>query len=92
MYIRREKGPIFVTLPDGTRMSRGDLPPKDTERWVARRKAQVVQAVEAGLIEQEEACSLYGLSCEELDSWRANMRRHGAKALKATAISKYRQL
>jgi hypothetical protein len=91
MYIRREKGPVFVTLPDGTRMSRGDLPPRDTARWVARRKAQVVRAVESGLIQQEEACDLYDISSEELDSWRRAMTRYGTNALKATAVGKYRQ-
>ena len=51
MYIRREKGPVFVVLPDGTKMTRSDLPPPNTKRWVARRKATVVAAVDNGLIE-----------------------------------------
>ncbi|MEM1265869.1 MAG: DUF1153 domain-containing protein [Pseudomonadota bacterium] len=92
MYIRREKGPVFVTMPDGTKMSRADLPPPDTTRWVARRKAAVVNAVNAGLIQEQEACDLYGLSAEELNSWRIALQTHGARALKATSVQKYRQL
>ena len=92
MYIRREKGPVYVVLPDGTKLTRSDLPPANTKRWVARRKATVVAAVDFGLIEPNEACSLYHLSDEELDLWRSAMHRHGAGALRVTAIQKYRQL
>ena len=70
MYIRREKGPVYVVLPDGTKLTRSDLPPVNTKRWVARRKATVVAAVDHGLIEATEACTMYRLSDEELDLWR----------------------
>ncbi len=33
-----------------------DLPPPDTKRWVARRKAVIVDAVRSGAISLEEAC------------------------------------
>lgn len=92
MYIRREKGPIFVTLSDGTKMTRSDLPPPSTKRWVARRKAVVVAAVDSGLIEPSEACAMYRLSDEELEIWRSAMRKHGAAALRVTSIQRYRQL
>jgi hypothetical protein len=59
---------------------------------VARRKATVVAAVDYGLIEPTEACSMYRLSAEELDLWRSAVRKHGAAALRVTAIQKYRQL
>jgi hypothetical protein len=92
MYIRREKGPVYVVLPDGTKLTRSDLPPANTKRWVARRKAIVVAAVDFGLIEATEACAMYRLSEEELELWRAAVRKHGAAALRVTAIQKYRQL
>ncbi len=92
MYIRRVKGPVSVMLPDGTRITRSDLPPANTQRWVARRKAVVVAAVDHGLIQPEEACEMYQLSAEELNLWRSVVRRHGAAALRVTAIQKYRQL
>jgi hypothetical protein len=92
MYIRREKGPVYVLLPDGTKLTRSDLPPVNTKRWVARRKATVVAAVDHGLIDATEACAMYRLSDEELDLWRSAVRDHGAAALRVTAIQKYRQL
>lgn len=92
MMIRKVKGPMFVTLEDGRTISRADLPPKDTTRWVASRKVRVVEAVEAGLLPAKEACELYSLSEEELESWCSKARIHGAAALKTTATQKYRQL
>jgi len=92
MYIRREKGPIYVVLPDGSKLTRSDLPPVNTKRWVARRKAVVVAAVDHGLIEATEACEMYRLSDEELEIWRSAVRNFGAAALRVTAIQKYRQL
>lgn len=90
MYIRRIPGPVSVTLPDGTQMTRADLPGRDTRRWVASRKAAVVRAVDAGLITVDEAVEMYGLSVEELDSWRSAVARHGVAALRATAIQQFR--
>ena len=92
MYIRREKGPVYVTLPDGSKLTRSDLPSPTTKRWVARRKAVVVSAVDAGLIEPSEACEMYRLSEEELEIWRSAVRNHGAAALRVTSIQRYRQL
>ena len=92
MFIRREKGPVFVQLPDGTKLTRSDLPPANTKRWVARRKAVVVSAVDHGLLAAKEACEMYRLSEEELGLWREAVHRHGAAALRVTAIQKYRQL
>jgi len=92
MYIKREKGPIYVILPDGTKLTRSDLPPVGTHRWVVRRKATVVAAVDHGLIEATEACKMYSLSEEELDVWRHMVKKHGAAALRVTAIQRYRQL
>ncbi|MEJ6394714.1 DUF1153 domain-containing protein [Gymnodinialimonas sp. 2305UL16-5] len=91
MYIRKIQGPHAVTLPDGTTMTRSDLPPADTTRWVASRKAAVVRAVDFGLMTEEEAIRTYSLSEEELDSWRHAVARHGEKALKATALQKFRE-
>ena len=74
------------------RPRRQQVPPPDTLRWVARRKATVVAAVEHGLIDEKEACDLYNLSAEELAIWREAVNRHGTAALRVTAIQKYRQL
>ncbi|GIX14264.1 MAG: hypothetical protein KatS3mg118_2223 [Paracoccaceae bacterium] len=90
MYIRKVSGPVFVTGPDGEIITRADLPPPDTKRWVARRKAAVVAAVNGGLISAEEACERYSLSLEELESWRQAVARHGTRALRVTALQKFR--
>ncbi|MEM1374882.1 MAG: DUF1153 domain-containing protein [Pseudomonadota bacterium] len=91
MYLKKVDGPRTVTLPDGSVMSRADLPPVNTTRWVASRKASVIKGVAAGLISRQEACQMYALSEEELESWMAAVREHGEKALKATQLKRYRQ-
>ena len=92
MHLKRVDGPRQVTLPDGSILSRADLPPPETRRWVASRKAVVVKAVVHGLISQAEALERYGLSEEEFGFWRQAVENHGDKALRVTTIQKYRQL
>lgn len=92
MYLKKVDGPRQVTLPDGSILSRADLPPADTRRWVASRKAVVVKAVLYGLIGQTEALERYALSEEEFLLWRDAVEKHGEKALRVTTIQKYRQL
>ena len=91
MFLKKVDGPRAVTLPDGSVMTRADLPPADTTRWVASRKATVVRAVLHGLISRAEALERYGLSDDEFDGWLRAIRDHGVAALRATAVQKYRQ-
>ena len=91
MHLRKVDGPRAVTLPDGSTMTRADLPPSDTRRWVASRKAAVVRAVEAALISRRTALETYGLSEEEFSEWEAAVRAHGEGALRATWLQHYRQ-
>ncbi len=91
MFIRRDQGPVSVKLPDGSILTRGDLPPKNTRRWVVRRKTMVVMAVNAGLISLEDACRMYGLSKEEFTSWENALLHHGSSGLRVTHLKKYRQ-
>ena len=53
-----------------------DLPPPDTTRWVARRKAAVLAALSSGAITMEEACRRYALSEEELLGWQRAFEAH----------------
>jgi Protein of unknown function (DUF1153) len=92
MYLKKVDGPRQVMLPDGMILSRADLPPAETRRWVASRKAIVVKAVIHGLITQSEALERYALSEEEFGFWRQAVENHGDKALRVTTIQKYRQL
>lgn len=81
----------MVELPDGSLMSRADLPPGGTRRWVASRKAAVVRGVVHGLLTADEAIERYDLSEEELGSWIAAFGDHGVAALKTTHLQRYRQ-
>jgi Protein of unknown function (DUF1153) len=92
MYLKRVDGPRQVTLPDGSILTRADLPPSETRRWVASRKAVVVKAVIHGLLSEKEACDRYALSAEEFALWRNAVETHGEKALRVTTLQKYRQL
>ena len=92
MYLKKVDGPRAVTLPDGSVMTRADLPEPNTGRWVASRKAAVVRAVEAGLIKRDDALEMYEISDEEFEGWQSLVVQHGETALKATGIQRYRQL
>ncbi|WP_386681625.1 DUF1153 domain-containing protein [Loktanella sp. R86503] len=92
MYLKKIDGPRSVMLPDGTIMTRADLPPARTRRWVASRKAAVVAAVAHGLIDRDLALSTYAMSNDEFDEWENAVRLHGRDALKTTALQRYRQL
>jgi len=71
-----------VIGPDGGPLTQADLPKPNTRRWVARRKAEVVAAVQGGLITLEEACERYRLSLEEYLSWQHAVAEHGLDGLK----------
>ena len=45
-----------VIGPLGEALAEHDLPSPDTTRWVVRRKAEVVAAVNGGLLTTDEAC------------------------------------
>ena len=91
MYLRKVEGPRSVTLPDGSIMTRADLPPAETRRWVALRKALVIRAVSCGLITRDVAKEMYALSEEEFSEWETAVKEHGIGALKVTAMKRYRQ-
>ena len=80
----------YVIGPDGERMTREDLPAPETRRWVPRRKARVVAAVEGGLIDMADAIDRYALSEEEFCQWRRAFGRHGLKGLCVTRRKKDR--
>ena len=89
MAERRANG-NYVMGPDGSPLTLADLPRPETRRWVARRKAEVVAAVRAGLLTLEEACDRYSLSHEEFLGWEAAIDRHGLGGLRVTRIQDYR--
>lgn len=92
MYLKKVEGRRAVTLGDGTVMTQADLPPDETRRWVASRKAAVVRGVVYGLITKDDALTRYKLSEDEFIEWVRAVSTHGEGALKATSLQKYRQL
>ena len=84
------KGERYVIGPTGAPLTLGDLPPSDTERWVIRRKAEVVAAVRGGLLSLEEACERYRLTNEEFLGWQKSIDQHGLAGLRTTRIQQYR--
>ena len=82
--------PRSVMGPDGLPLTLADLPPADTTRWVARRKAQVVSAVCGGLLSLDEACRRYTLTVEEFLAWQHAIDRFGLAGLRATRVQQYR--
>ncbi|MDO5528622.1 MAG: DUF1153 domain-containing protein [Paracoccus sp. (in: a-proteobacteria)] len=90
MVVQNSGRKRIAVLADGSVLSLADLPPSDT-RWVASRKAIIVNALAHGLISRDEIFARYGLSEEELDAWQAAMEKHGPAALRVTTIQRYRQ-
>jgi hypothetical protein len=80
----------YVIGPDGSPLTIADLPPGNHQRWVIRRKAEVVAAVRGGLLSLDEACRRYTLTVEEFLSWQALIDKHGLAGLRATRVQEYR--
>ena len=69
--MNRASHPIsYVIGPNGDVITKADLPPPNTKRWVIRRKAEVVVAVRGGLLTLDDACSRYKLTPEEFAAWQ----------------------
>lgn len=84
--------PAQVVGPLGEPLTIGDLPKPGTTRWVVRRKAEVVAAVNGGLLTVDEVCDRYDLSLEEFASWQRAVDRSGMPGLRVTRIQHYRDL
>ena len=74
--------PARIVGPNRDIITRDSLPPANTTRWVASRKAQVVAAVECGLMTIEEVMLRYRLSVEEFYAWQRAMARAGVPGLR----------
>ena len=84
------KGEQYVIGPTGAALTLSDLPPANTQRWVIRRKAEVVAAVHGGLLTLDEACERYRLTNEEFLGWQQSIERYGLAGLRTTRIQQYR--
>ncbi len=84
--------PAQVIGPLGEPLTVASLPPPGTTRWVVRRKAEVVAAVNGGLLSINDVCELYDLTLEEFASWQRAVDRSGMPGLRVTRIQHYRDL
>ncbi len=84
--------PAMVIGPLGEPLTVDSLPAPGTTRWVVRRKAEVVAAVNGGLLSIDEVCERYGLTLEEFASWQRAVDRSGMQGLRVTRIQHYRDL
>ena len=84
--------PGAVIGPLGEPLTLETLPSPETRRWVIRRKAQVVAAVQGGLLTFDEACERYRITLEELASWERSVDRSGMQGLRVTRVQHYRDL
>jgi hypothetical protein len=84
--------PAMVIGPLGEPLTVDSLPAPETTRWVVRRKAEVVAAVNGGLLTIDEVCQRYGLTLEEFASWQRAVDRSGMQGLRVTRIQHYRDL
>ena len=84
--------PRRIIGPCSEVLTRDSLPAPNTTRWVASRKAQVVSAVQAGLLSLEEALERYNLSLAEFYSWQMAMDRGGVAGLQVAALQHEREL
>jgi len=84
--------PAAVIGPLGEPLTLDSLPPADTRRWVVRRKAEVVAAVNGGLLTVDEVCERYDLTLEEFAAWQRAIDRSGMAGLRVTRLQHYRDL
>lgn len=83
-------GEHYVVGPTGIPLTLRDLPPVNTNRWVIRRKAEVVAAVRGGLLSLEDALERYRLTAEEFGAWQKAIDKWGMQGLRTTRIQHYR--
>jgi hypothetical protein len=62
------------------------LPKSHAIHWVAKRKAQVVQAVRRGWMTLDEACARYRLSFEEFLDWQRAFSSEGVAGLTSSHL------
>lgn len=72
-------------------MEQYNLPKAGAQRWVVRRKAEVLEAIGAGHLSMEDACARYALTTDELIAWKVAYQRHGLNGLRAMKTQAYRR-
>lgn len=65
-----------------------DLPSGNPQRWTARRKAAVIEAIRRKTISVWDAYERYNLSAEELAQWERNLDQFGVPGLQMKQINR----
>jgi hypothetical protein len=81
-----------VLGPCGDVLTRRELPASFRLRWTARRKAEVVIAVESGILALDEACERYIISPEEFLAWKNDYAHEGMESLRCNALKRQRDV
>jgi hypothetical protein len=84
--------PTHVIGPLGEALTMKTMPLPLTIRWIARRKAEVVAAVDGGLLTLDEVCDRYKMTIEEFGAWKRAVGNWGMRALYSTQSQHYRSL
>ncbi|MBT2187250.1 DUF1153 domain-containing protein [Sphingobium nicotianae] len=82
----------WVIGPLGQRLTLDMLPPAGNAHWLPMRKAEVVAAVNGGLLTMEEALDRYNMTLEELAGWLRAVERFGLNGLRTTRSLRYRAI
>lgn len=82
----------WVIGPLGERLTLDMLPKPGTHRWVIRRKAQLVAAVEGKLLPVNELLRRYHVTPTEYENWKAAVAKHGLAGLRSTRSQDYREI
>jgi transposase-like protein len=93
-YTAKARGLLRVEPLKGTPVSHVSIdppPPPGVRRWVYRRKAAVIAAILSGKLTIDRACEMYGLSAEEILSWRNMIEKYGPTSLRTTCLQSYRR-
>jgi hypothetical protein len=86
MDIKINPNIVSVIGPLGERMTWESLPVSTTTRWVARRKAEVVAAVNGGLLTPAQACARYDLTLAELGEWQRSFAYEGVGGFRSQSV------
>ena len=76
-----------ATVPGQGHRSAAPSPPSSRTRWVAQRKAEVVEAVLGGMLTLDEARERYALSIEEFLTWQHGISLFGLAGLRVYGAS-----
>jgi hypothetical protein len=66
------------------------LPAANINRWTAKAKLAICEAIGLGELSREDALSRYSLTVEELDAWIGKAAMAGRPALRVTRLKQYR--